>query len=125
MEAAAPISSAEAATEISAAFRRGLSSLSRGSDRRARSYFRQDNWPTDPDTAIRIDETPNQNAATTPPQSFSSSIWWKKRVIHLDETPETRYNNFCFRPTVAGVAQLVEQLIRNQQVVGSSPILSL
>ena len=63
MEAAAPISSAEAATEISAAFRRGLSSLSRGSDRRARSYFRQDNWPTDPDTAIRIDETPNAPAS--------------------------------------------------------------
>ena len=69
-------------------------------------------------------DAPIQNAATTPPQSFSSSIWWKKRVIHLDETPDTRYNNFCFRPTVAGVAQLVEQLIRNQQVVGSSPILS-
>ena len=26
-----------------------------------------------------------------------------------------------FRPRLAGVAQLVEQLIRNQQVVGSSP----
>jgi hypothetical protein len=26
------------------------------------------------------------------------------------------------RPRLAGVAQLVEQLIRNQQVIGSSPI---
>jgi hypothetical protein len=29
--------------------------------------------------------------------------------------------NRCFVPARAGVAQLVEQLIRNQQVLGSSP----
>ena len=40
----------------------------------------------------------------------------------LDKRCATRYN--YFRHLSAGIAQLVEQLICNQQVVGSSPIAS-
>ena len=39
-----------------------------------------------------------------------------RKITHLRRVLES-----SVRPRLAGVAQLVEQLIRNQQVVGSSP----